>query len=211
MADKKHSVSPIWKKALASVAAVFSSFGGFLTIIQPPQQAPSGFALGFALILSGIAFLAVQVFFVEGLIPVGWRKRSAWIVLCAAFVLVIFTGIKYQQHFVNLTFKCPALTTSTLVRGTELTQIAQTALRSRPRTDCDLLLDFGGEQEEEMVWTRSSLNEARLQLSGWYISFAVGVAASIFFLVELLQVSSQKEVAPSPPPADKPSTQGSAP
>lgn len=175
----------IWKKAGAVVGGVFASFGGFLFHIQPPQQALSGFVVGFASTMSALIFVGASLVF--DWVKPAWRRRVFGVLSAVLIILTAVAFFSYQRQFVDLTFDCPAVSSGKLVKGTELTKIAQSALQSKPRTDCDLLLDFGGRQEEELVWTSDSMNRARLRLSDGYIAFAVSVAAAVFCLLEAVR------------------------
>jgi hypothetical protein len=178
-------IDKLLKRSAAAVGAVFASFSGFLLHAQPPEQALSGFAVGFASTISSLLFLTISVI-ADRLVPASRRKIFT---VLSFFLMLVATGagVTYQRRFVERTFDCPALTADKLIRGAELTDIAQTALKTEPRSECDLLLDFGGLQEKELVWTRHSLDEGRLLLSQWYLVLAVSVAGAVFSVAEALR------------------------
>jgi hypothetical protein len=171
-----------WKTAVAVVASLFAAFSGFLLNMQPPEQAANGFAVGFASFIATIIFLVVSVLAKKRL-----RDRLRMFFLAAAMaltVVAVMAGLSYQQKLVVTTFYYPDETGSRYIKGKDLTPRAQKIQASSSRTEAQLVADFGGIPNRELVWSRASLDEAKVALSNSYMLFVITLCAAVFFLVQ---------------------------
>jgi len=179
-------------RAGKAVAAVFSGFGGFLLNVQPPEGVLKGFTVGFATTLSALVFLLLSVL-------VQWKIHNKYrlVLLVLTIVLgtgVVFTGLHYQSAFGMLTLDLPTQSGSEkIVIGDQLTPHAAARQSQTGESLSRLLLDFGGKSHREDVWTRESINKARVLLSNGYLKMSVFISASIFCFAELLFPSAVKK------------------
>src|SRR5262249_559515 len=92
----------------------------------------------------------------------------------------------YQSSLNRLTFSFPPENTSDrYVAGTELTAPARAVLEQTPsKTIADLVADFGGIPERELVWTRDSINHAKALLVVNNSLLVLSIAGSVFVLAE---------------------------
>lgn len=179
------NIEDILKRAGKAVAAVFAAFGGFLTQTQPPEGVLKGFSVGFASTLSALLFLVISVIAKE---KFPQKHRRLFIIFSGLLVLgVAITGLGYQRSFAQLTLPLPTKSgTERIVIGTALTPAAASQLQKPGESLTQLVLDFGGKDNRELVWTRNSINASILKLNNNYIALAVFVAAAVFCLAEVL-------------------------
>lgn len=182
------------KRAGEAVVAVFSGFGGFVLNVQPPEGVLKGFTIGFASALSALVFLMISVFSQRYASDQYRRIFAALSVLLVVAVAV--TGFRYQSMFAQLTLDLPSVKgTEKIITGTELTPLAQDDLAKTHEPLPQLLLDFGGKNARERVWTRESIRASTLRLNNGYIALAVLIAAAVFCIAEAL--------FPTKPPASE--------
>ena len=178
-------VQDLVKRASQAVVAVFSGFSGFVLNVQPPEGVLRGFTIGFASTLSALLFLMISVFSQRYASDQYSRIFSALSVFLIIAVAVM--GFLYQNMFAGLTLELPSVTgTEKIIIGTELTQLAKDNLAKTHEPLPQLLLDFGGKNAREMVWTRESIRAAMLKLNNGYIALAVSIAAAVFCIAESL-------------------------
>jgi hypothetical protein len=187
-----NDIGSILAKAGKAVAAVFSGFGGFLLNVQPPEGVLKGFTIGFATAISTLVFLVLSLF-----VPTMDRKKYRRIALSVTlmlFVGFVITGLEYQDMFSQLTLDFPERSgMEKLVIGDQMTPRAAVRERETPEPLTTLLLDFGGKTHREDVWTRESINKAKVRLSNGYLRMSVFIAATIFCLGELLFPSKKQK------------------
>jgi general stress protein CsbA len=179
-------------RAAKAVAAIFSGFGGFLLKVQPPEGVLNGFTIGLATTVSALVFLFLSVL-VQG--RIGNKYRLVLLVLTLVLAAAgVFSGLQYQSAFGMLTLDLPAQSGSEkIVVGDQLTQRAAARKAQTGESLSNLLLDFGGKSHREDVWTRESINNAKVLLSNGYLKMSVFISASVFCFAELLFPSAGRK------------------
>ena len=186
-----NNIKDIISRAGKAVAAVFSGFGGFLFNVQPPEGVLKGFTVGFATAISALLFLVISVF-VQA--KIGKKYRNVLLILSLALVAgAVITGLQYQNTFSSLTVDFPGHSgVEKVVIGDQLTSRAAAHEAETGEPVSALLLDFGGKDHREQVWTRESVNKAKVRLSNSYLRMSVFIAAAVFCMAELLFPSSAR-------------------
>ena len=177
-------------KAIDVVAVLFSAFGGFLTDFAPPGETDSKFAVGIASFIALIVLLLVS-FLAKAKLPANYR--ALWLSFAVIlFVLTVVFGLSYNKSLDELTFPYPPENTKAeYVRGSVLTADAQVYWSENPqKTTSQVVADFGGLPNRELVWTANSILEARLLLTKGYVLFVLTLSGTIFGLVEGLLAES---------------------
>lgn len=178
-----NDIQALIKRAGQAVVAVFSGFGGFVFNVQPPQGVLKGFTVGFASTISALLFLLISIFS-QRYASDQYRRIFAGLSILLIVVVAII-GFAYQNTFARLTLDLPSVTgTEKIIIGTDLTPLAKEYLAREPLSQ--VLLDLGGKNARERVWTRDSIRAATLELNNWYIALAVSIAAAVFCIAEAL-------------------------
>ena len=187
-----NDIQSMIKRASQAVVAVFSGFGGFVFSVQPPEGVLKGFTVGFASTLSALLFLMISVFSQR---YASEQYRRIFTTLSGLLIiLVAVTGFLYQNMFARLTLDLPSVArTEKIIIGTELTPPAKDNLEKTHDPLPQLLLDFGGKNAVERVWTRDSIRASTLKLNDGYIAFAVSIAAAVFCIAEALFPTKQSD------------------
>ena len=180
-----NDIQGLIKRAGEAVAAVFAGFSGFVLNVQPPEGVLNGFTIGFASTLSALLFLVISVFSQR---YASDQYRRIFAVLSIFLVIVVAVmGFTYQDAFSRLTLDMPSATgTEKIIIGTEITPQAKDDLSKTHEPLSQLLLDFGGKNARERVWTRESIRASTTKLNNGYIALAVSIAAAVFCIAEAL-------------------------
>ncbi len=180
-----NNTESVIKQGGQAVAAVFSGFGGFVLNVQPPEGVLKAFTIGFASTLSALLFLVISIFSQR---YASERYRHIFVALSVALIIVVaITGFRYQDMFARLTLDLPSVNgTEKIIIGTDLTSQAREGLTRTGEPLSQLVLDFGGKDARERVWTRASIRAATLTLNNGYILLSVSVAAAVFCIAEAL-------------------------
>lgn len=178
-----NEVQGLIKRAGQAVVAVFAGFGGFVLNVQPPEGVVKGFTIGFASTLSALLFLIISVF---SLRYASDRYRRIFAALSVVLILAVAaSGFLYQNTYSALTLDLPSVKgKERIITGTELTPAASEALTKTNEPLPQLLLDFGGKDARERVWTRDSIRTATLTLNNRFVALAVSIAAASFCISE---------------------------
>ena len=171
-------------KAVEIITFLFAAFGGFLKQVAPPEEANAQFAVGASSILALIALL-----FVTAVAKQQARKKykKIWLAASLAFFLcAVIATFFYKQKLDELTFPYPPENTRTeYVRGTVFTSEAESYRVAHPeKTISEIVGDYGGLADRELVWTPESIRSAKLQLTVTYVILVLTLATAIFSLVE---------------------------
>jgi hypothetical protein len=183
-------------RGIEVITFLFAMFGGFLTTIAPPEETEAKFAVGLSSFSALIVLLFIAVFVKK------WQQKKyqkIWLgVATFAFILAITSAFFYRSYLNQLTFPYPPENTKAeWVRGTELTPLAKEYQASLPAiTPAELVANFGGMGNRELVWTQDSINRAKLILLVNYTLLVTSLALTVFCLTEgLLRPSSKKPKA----------------
>ena len=171
-------------KAIDVVAVLFLAFGGFLTNFAPPEETDSKAAVGIASFIALIVLLLVSLL-AKNKLPA--KYRALWLTFALIFFAVtVVVGFSYNKRLHELTFSYPPESTKPqYVRGSVLTPEAQVYWSENPqKTTSQVVADFGGLPNRELVWTSNSILESRLLLTKGYVLFVLALSCTIFGLVE---------------------------
>ncbi len=180
-------------KAIGVVTFLFAAFSGFLRHIAPPEEAGPHFAVGFSSVMTLCVLLLISA-----LPRKKQTKASFWniflIVAGVLFMAAVVSGLVYKSNLERLTFPYPADSPAARhVRGTVYTPAAQAELDQHSlKTIPALVADFGGISALELVWTRDSINEAKMVLTINYVIVVLTIASGIFCLTEGLLVKQTR-------------------
>ena len=183
-------------RAIGIVTFLFAAFGGYLRTIAPPEEANSRSAVGFASILCLCLLLLIT-----GLLQ--WRlvkhyKQGFLFGAAILFVLAVVSGLVYKYNYDRLVFAYPPEEkTPSRIAGLSLSGEAEK--KKDGRSNSQLVADFGGLPNIELVWSDESIRRAKLLLIVNYVAFVLCVAGIVFGLSEGL-------LAPSQPDAAQPTT-----
>jgi hypothetical protein len=166
------------------VTSLFALFGGFLTFIAPPEESNSRFAVGLASFLALLVLLLISALVRK---PLTERSRRRWVTAAIIFfALALGTSLAYWWNLDRLTFAYPPESTrAEYVAGTRLAPDAQKYMNENPgKTVSNIVADFGGLENRELVWPPDALRTAKLLLLVNYIALVLSMAAAIFCLTE---------------------------
>jgi amino acid transporter len=170
--------------AAKTVTFLFAMFGGFLTFIAPPEESNSRFAVGLASFLALVALLLISALVRK---PLTKKSRRRWVAAAAVFfVLALGASLTYWWNLDRLTFPYPPESKrAEYVAGTRLSPDAQKYRDDNPdKTISNLVADFGGLENRELVWPPDALRMAKLLLLVNYIALVLTMAGAIFCLTE---------------------------
>jgi hypothetical protein len=171
-------------RTIQTVVVLFGAFGGFLTAIAPPEV--STIATGTASLGALVLFL-----FATTLIRKGAKRRllKIWAgVAGACTVIAIIAAVVYQSNLEALTFGWPPATLEQRhVRGSELTPHAMRYSEEHSeKSVSEVLADFGGLGNRELVWPESSISAAKRRLTTNYLLVVLGFSVAIASLLEII-------------------------
>ena len=174
----------ILSKGIEVVSFLLAAFSGFLKNIAPPEEANATFAVGLSSVLTLVVFLLASA-----LSKSRFRKKykKIWLSASAAFFLVaIIAAFVYKGNTDELTFAYPpGNTKAEFIGGTVFTPEGQAYRASHPQeTISELVADYGGIAQRELIWTRDSIHWASMKLTINYVLLIVSLAGTIFGLTE---------------------------
>jgi hypothetical protein len=182
-------------RGIEVVTFLFAMFGGFLTAIAPPEETDAKFAVGISSFFALVVLLFIAVFVKKSRQK---KYQKIWLGVAAfAFLLSMPSAFFYKSYLNQLTFPYPPdKIKAEWVRGTELTPLAREYQASLPGiTPAELVANFGGMGNRELVWTPNSINRAKLILLVNYTLLVMSLALTIFCLTEgLLRPAPKKGV-----------------
>ena len=197
----------ILTRAIEIVTFLFAAFGHFLLDIAPPEEGGSRMAVGIA------SFLTLGVLlYISALAKAApaEKHRKAWF-LAAGLLLVaaIVAAPWYRSNLLQHTFPFPTTGSPTsFMKGTELTPRADQYWTSNPqKTEQEVVLDFGGVADRELVWTASSIRKATMILTVHYLVVVLSLAMAIFCVTEGIAAGPKSLLASSEPEGTE-STEG---
>lgn len=167
-------------KGIEVVGVLFAAFGGFLVGIAPPHTADARFAVGLS------SFIALIILFIISALSKR-RFKNYWLIAgCALVVLILAIGYGYKASYDRLVFEYPpGSADAEQIAGTELTSDAADYIKENHGiSSAQLLFDFGGLPNKELVWKADSIRNARMQLIVLYVSLVLSISGAIFSLTE---------------------------
>jgi hypothetical protein len=170
-------------RAVEVVAFLFAAFSGFLKGIAPPEEATAGFSIGIA------SFLTLCVLL---LLSTRVRKKSStaerrlWVGVAGVLTVVaLAAGLRYFHLREELTFSYPPDNPKAeYIAGTQYTSKAA-ALAGKDLSPSQIVAQFGGLPNKQLVWSPASMARARMILITYYLLFVLSLAGGIFSLAEL--------------------------
>jgi FtsH-binding integral membrane protein len=176
-------IKTLLRKGASAVTFLFTMFGGFFIKVAPPEEVDAGFAVGIASFCVLIALL-----FVSSMKPSRRKKHTnTWLKIAGFAALVgVTAGCVYKYSLDRLTFAWPPDSKNQrFVAGSVLTPRAQVYQREHPAEgNSEMVADFGGITQRELVWTASSIEQAKALMLGTYLLMVLGLATGIFCLIE---------------------------
>jgi len=175
------------------VTFLFAMFGGFLTFIAPPEEANSRFAVGLSSCLTLVVLLLISALVKD---PRRLKSRKKWLAVAIAFfALAVVTALFYWWNLNSLTFPYPPESKKAeYVAGTRLTPDAQKYKDENPgKTISNIVADYGGMENRELVWSLDAIRNARMMLLINYIALVLSLATTIFCLTEGILPSTSKQ------------------
>jgi len=136
-----------------------------------------------ACVVAGVLLVALSVAWRTGRFG-NWR--GLWLVgALAAGVLGVRWSLQYMEDLRTSTYAYPEDPPRIRVRGTEYTEAAEEHLRTNPMVKVvDLVANYGGPENEELVWTRRSLQEVGSRLAAKYALATLALVVAMFCAVE---------------------------
>ena len=173
----------LWSLLAAGAAWIFAVIGGFL--LPPPigtskedQRIWPQLAAFIVTVLAGLMFVAGR----------RWNKRkhSGWWAIISAALLVLAIGslLGYQSLSYSRTCK---YNNRTVVIGTVYTQQALRFLENHPGRSSEYLVNAAAGKVED-VWTKESIDRARIQLAVTYISCIPLFALCIIAVIQSIYI-----------------------
>jgi ABC-type transport system involved in multi-copper enzyme maturation permease subunit len=175
------------------VTFLFAMFGGFLTVIAPPEEANSRFAVGLSSFLALVVLLLISALIKK---PRTLKSRKKWLTVAVTFfAMAVITALVYWWNLNSLTFPYPPESKKAeYVAGTKLTPDAQKYKDENPgKTISSIVADYGGMENRELVWSPGAIRNASMILLINYIALVLSLAATIFCLTEGLLSSTSKQ------------------
>lgn len=176
-----------YKKNLVSFVQVvlflFLAFGGFLKKIAPPDETNFSYHVGIVSFLVLITLLVVSA--VARRKP-GPKHRRAWMsVGIVFFALAVLSSFLYPGVLDKYTYPYPPeAPTEVRVKGldNDLTEAAREWVKDHPLESRPGVLARKLPKDE--VWTRESVEHAKMVLLFSYASLVLSLATAIFCLIE---------------------------
>jgi len=176
----------ILKRGIEAVTFLFAIFGGFLTNIAPPEEANSRFAIGISSFLALIVLMLITALVKK---PLKAKAKRRWLVVAVVlFAVSLGSALFYVWNLDKLTFAYPPESTKAeYVGGTTLTPDAQSYKNEhQAKTISEIVADFGGMENRELVWPPEAVRSAKLILMINYILLVLSLAGCIFCFTESL-------------------------
>jgi hypothetical protein len=173
-------------RAVEAVTFLFTAFSGFLKGIAPPEAETTVSAVGAASLLALCIFLWLAGRSTKGAKAERALRRTGGVlsIVAAAAALLYFYNLD------RLTFGYPPETREVkYIAGTEYSHdaakwIADHNFSPSELELSDLVAKFGGPQYKELVWTKESIQRARMILITSYLLFVLSIAGAVFALME---------------------------
>ena len=172
-------------KAVEIITFLFAAFSGFLKRIAPPEETESSFTVGASSMLALAALLFISAASKNRLRK---KYKKVWLTISFAFFIVAMVStFIYKANLDELTFPFPQedANAERFIRGTALTPDAQSYIKEHPeKNTSDIVADYGGITQKELVWTSDSIRQAKLKLTINYVVLVLSLASTIFCLTE---------------------------
>jgi hypothetical protein len=184
------------KNGVQVITTLFTSFGGFLLNIAPPNGASVKFPLGIAQVISLALLLYLSAFSVYSLVlnkNKFKRNYSRWLITSGVLLaFTIVSSFSYYDNYQRLVVKATHWDT-TFVRGTltpDALKVCREDYKTQDKDQCENTLLTGFYTVDEVVagslWSKDSMRRSEMLLLIWYISFVVFLSGTLFSAIELL-------------------------
>jgi hypothetical protein len=184
----------ILKKGIQVVTFLFAAFNGFLLNIAPPEEVETRFAVGMGSLIALFSLLLISSIIKTRVIK---SVKKLWIIISLCFFIIMVISVYYYKlNMVQLTFSYPPENPKTYyITGLEMTTEAkQYSEKFSPgKSVSELVADFEGPQFKERVWTKESIEKAKMRLTINYLIVILSTSIMIFSLTEgILTVKKDK-------------------
>ncbi len=180
-------------EGVAAVVFLMAAFGSFLTNIAPPSDSKALFPVGAASVILLFVFLLIR--FTAHLQWDKQRRLRVWgTAAVLSFLVFLGSAVFYYKAFRRSTFLASDGKTL-FVKGAEETDQAKVVRAALEKelgvvSDVRLVASFPNPLDNvanlERVWTKASLENARLHLTLLYILVVVSIGLAILALAALL-------------------------
>ena len=171
---------------------LFAAFNNFLMNITPPGETESRFAVGISSLLALFILLFISAISMN---QPRKRLRKIWLTTSVIFfAVVVIASYIYKSNLDKLTFSFPPGSQKLEhIAGTTLTPEAMNYQKEHPfKTASEIVADYGGLAFIERVWTRDSIQRAKMILTINYVLVVLSIAAMIFSLTEGILVVKKR-------------------
>ena len=172
--------------AIQVVVFLFSSFGGFLGDIAPPEETGVRYVVGILSFLTLLALLTISA--IARLSP-GPRFRKRWIIAgVASTMLAIPAAVRYAEAIRTYTWAYPSGGSVRRVRGDDYSDLVKAYLQENEGQSSDPKL-LASKFELSDLWTAESISRASTRLLVLYGWLVLSLATAVFCLLEANSVA----------------------
>jgi hypothetical protein len=163
------------------VVFLFSSFGGFLERVAPPEQSGARYVVGILSFLTLLALLSISA--IARVAP-GAKYRKGWIIAgVTASALAIPAAVMYPMSVRTYTWAYPSDKPVQRIRGLEYSDLVKAYLKDNPGQSSDPN-ELAGKFEVSDLWTPDSISRASTRLLVLYGWLVLSLATAVFCLLE---------------------------
>lgn len=175
----------ILKKGIQVVTFLFAAFNRFLLNIAPPEEVETRFAVGIGSLIALFSLLLISSIIKT---RVKNSLKKLWIIVSLSFFIIMLISVLYYKSNINkLTFGFPPENPKTqYIAGYEMTiEAEQYSKKFSPKKSfAELVADYEGPQFIERVWTKESIEKAKMTLTINYLIVILSSASMLFCLTE---------------------------